>query len=237
MRLFQGFALAFNMLTIIPFFKVHNFFRGINGYSAMFYPVVGFILGSILYLIYILGVDYIPSTHLSVIIFAVWITLTGGLHLDGLSDMIDGLFVDKSKSLNVMKDAHIGSMAMIFTSIFLLLKLSSIIHLQEYYILPIILMLARLNASISIYFYNYISGGVGQLIKDELKLKYLIVSIIFSLFISYFFSSILLFILSFIVVLLICRFFTNRLGGCNGDIYGAIIEISELWLLNIVLVI
>jgi len=237
MRLFQGFALAFNMLTIIPFFKVHNFFRGINGYSAMFYPMVGFILGSILYLIYMLGVDYLPPTHLSVIIFAVWITLTGGLHLDGLSDMIDGLFVDKSKSLNVMKDAHIGSMAMIFTSIFLLLKLSSIIHLQEYYLLPIVLMLARLNASISIYFYNYISGGVGQLIKDELKLKYLIVSIIFSLFISYFFSSILLFILSFIVVLLICRFFTNRLGGCNGDIYGAIIEISELWLLNIVLVI
>ena len=69
MKLLKGFALAWNMLSILPFFKVHNFFKGINGYSAMFYPLVGFILGSLLWAISFLLHGYVPTAHLSVIIF------------------------------------------------------------------------------------------------------------------------------------------------------------------------
>ena len=47
MKTLKGFLLAFNMLSIIPFFKVHDFYKGINGYAVMFYPLVGFILGGI----------------------------------------------------------------------------------------------------------------------------------------------------------------------------------------------
>ena len=93
MRLFKGFALAFNMLSVIPFFKVHDFFKGINGYSAMFYPLVGFILGSILWATHSLLYNHMPSTHLAVVIFGMWVLITGALHLDGFSDTIDELFV------------------------------------------------------------------------------------------------------------------------------------------------
>jgi len=48
-RVFKGFALALSMLSTLPFFKVHDFYKGINGYAVMFYPFVGFILGAILY--------------------------------------------------------------------------------------------------------------------------------------------------------------------------------------------
>ena len=47
-NIFKGFALAVSMLTVIPFFKVHDFNKGINGYAVMFYPLVGFLLGLIL---------------------------------------------------------------------------------------------------------------------------------------------------------------------------------------------
>ena len=60
-RIFKGFALALSMLSIIPFFKVHDFYKGINGYAVMFYPLVGFLLGLILYLTYSLLNPYIPS--------------------------------------------------------------------------------------------------------------------------------------------------------------------------------
>ncbi len=236
MRLFYGFALAFNMLTIIPFFKVHDFFKGINGYSAMFYPLVGFILGAILWATHTLLTPYLPETHLGVIIFALWVLLTGALHLDGFSDTLDGLFVDKTKALEVMKDSHVGGMGMIFTLVFLALKLSSIIHFQAYYLLPVILMFSRLNAVMAIYFYSYISSGVGKLIKDELSKKYLFIALFYSLVIAYFFSFLTAFIVLIFVLFLIGKFFTKRLGGLNGDIYGFIIEVSELALLNAVII-
>ncbi|MEA2098721.1 MAG: adenosylcobinamide-GDP ribazoletransferase [Campylobacterota bacterium] len=236
MRFFKGFALSFNMLSIIPFFKVHDFFKGINGYSAMFYPLIGFILGSFLWATHAILENYIPTIHLGVIIFSLWVLVTGALHLDGFSDTVDGLFVNKEKSLEVMKDSHVGGMGMIFTFIFLALKLSSIIHFEAYYLLPIILMFSRLNATLAIYLYKYISSGVGELIKKELTLKHLLFALCYSSVIAYLFSFLGAFILSLLVLLISARFFVNRLGGLNGDIYGFIVEVTELALLNCIII-
>ena len=236
MRLLKAFALAFNMLSIIPFFKVHDFFKGINGYSAMFYPLIGFILGTILWATHYFLQDYMPSTHLAVIIFALWVLITGALHLDGFSDTVDGLFVSRERALKVMKDSHVGGMGMIFSAVFLALKLSSVIHFDAYYLLPVILMFSRLNAVLAIYFYNYISSGVGKLLKEELTFKYLITALFYSLFIAYFFSFSGAFLVAVLVLLIIAKFFTSRLGGLNGDIYGFIIEVTELALLNYIII-
>ena len=236
MKLLKAFALAFNMLTIIPFFKVHDFYKGINGYSAMFYPLIGFLLGTILWATHYTLDGYIPPTHLAVIIFALWVLITGALHLDGFSDTVDGLFVSKEKALEVMKDSHVGGMGMTFTLVFLALKLSSVIHVEAYYLLPVILMFSRLNATLGIYFYDYISSGVGKLLKEELKRKHILIAIFYSLVIAYFFSFSSAFLLAILVLLIIGKFFTSRLGGLNGDIYGFIIEVTELSLLNYIII-
>ena len=81
-QLFKGFALALSMLTTIPFFKIHTFEKGINGHAVMFYPLVGLLLGSILWGVYTLLAPYITSTHLTVLLFALWVLLTGAIHLD-----------------------------------------------------------------------------------------------------------------------------------------------------------
>ena len=240
MKLLKAFALAFNMLSIIPFFKVHNFFKGINGLSAMFYPLVGFILGSILWGVNTLLIPYIPTIHLSVLIFSLWALITGALHLDGFSDTVDGLFVNKGKALEVMKDAHVGGMGMTFTIVFLALKLSSVVYLGLYqlmHLLPIVLMLSRLNASLAIYFYHYISSGVGALLKEDLGKKHLFFAILYSLSLAYIFQKLELFVISVIVLIISAKFFTSRLKGLNGDIYGFIIEVTELILLNYLIII
>jgi len=229
MNILKGFALAFNMLTIIPIFKIHNYFNGINGISAVFYPTIGAIVGAILYAISFLN---LPQIHLGVIIFSMWVLITGALHLDGLSDTIDGLFVDKTKSLNVMKDSHIGGMGMIFSTVFLMLKASSVIFLPSYNYLIAILAFSRFNAVLAIYFFPYISSGVTKLIKDELKLKHLLFSFLSVLVIALYFNLTFLLILSAVFSILIALFFKHRLGGLNGDIYGTIIELSELFMLN-----
>ncbi len=235
-NIFKGFALAVSMLTIIPFFKVHDFFKGINGYAVMFYPLIGFILGSFLYYTHIFLSLYIEPLHVGIIIFALWILITGALHLDGFSDTIDGLYVSKDRALEVMKDPNTGGMGMIFTVTFLILKASSLAALDAMYLLPIILMLSRLNAVLEIYNYPYVSpNGMSTLAKEELTKTQVIVTIFYSLILAFFFSSFSLVIISLITLWLIKSFFIKRYGGFTGDIYGFSIEVTELVLLNIIL--
>lgn len=235
-NMFSGFALAISLLTTLPFFKIHNFYKGINGYSVMFYPLVGFLLGLILYATQSILSPYIPPMHLGIIIFTLLVLLTGALHLDGFSDTVDGLYVSKEKALQVMKDSHIGGMGMIITATFLILKASSLASFEAFYLLPIILMLSRLNAVLAIHFYPYISeGGIASLAKSELKKSQMLIALFYSLVLAFFFGEMILVVSSLLVLFVIKLFFMKRYGGFSGDIYGFSIEVTELILLNIIL--
>jgi cobalamin 5'-phosphate synthase/cobalamin synthase len=231
---FKGFALAVSMMTSIPFFKVHDFNKGINGYAVLFYPLVGFLLGLILYGVYSLLNGHIPELHLGIIIFALWVILTGALHLDGFSDTIDGLFVSKTRAIEVMKDPNTGGMGMIFTVTFLILKASSLAVFDAFYLLPIVLLLSRFNAVLAIYLFPYISqNGMGTLAKAELKGSQVFMALIYVTLLSI--STLGLFVLSLFVLFVIKSFFIKRYGGFSGDIYGFSIEATELILLNAIL--
>jgi cobalamin 5'-phosphate synthase/cobalamin synthase len=236
-NIFKGFALAVSMLTIIPFFKVHDFYKGINGYAVMFYPLVGFLLGAILYFTYTFLHPFVPATHLAIFIFALWILLSGALHLDGFSDTIDGLYVKKEKALQVMKDPNTGGMGMIFSVTFLILKASTLLHFEAFYLLPLVLMLSRLNTVITIYSYPYVSpNGMGSLAKEELNKTQLFVAVFYSTILVAIFSQWILLISSLLILMFLKSFFIKRYGGFTGDIYGFSIEVTELILLNIILV-
>ncbi len=233
-KLLKGFALSVSMLTSLPFFKVHDFYKGINGYSVMFYPLVGFLLGLILYATHSLLDTHFAALHLGIIIFTLWVILTGALHLDGLSDTIDGLFVSKEKATQVMKDPHTGGMGMIFTVAFLILKASSLAVFEAYYLLPVVLMFSRFNAVLAIYFFPYISkNGMGALAKEELTSSHVLIAFLYIMVLSLF--SFWLFTLSILILFVIKTFFVKRYGGFSGDIYGFTIEITELILLNAIL--
>lgn len=235
MKLFKAFVLAWNMLTLVPLCKVHDFFKGINGYSAMFYPIVGFILGSLLYGAYI-GLSVVfPPVHAAVVLFVLWVVLTGALHLDGFSDTIDGLFVPKEKAFAVMKDSHTGGMGVIFSIVFLIFKASSVVHLEEYASLPLLLALSRFNAVVVIYSLPYISSGVTQLVKNELHLRMLLLSFGFVFIIAMYMHMMWLLVFSLLFGAVVGRLFVKRYGGLNGDIYGFLIETSELFLLNLLI--
>jgi len=235
-KIFKGFALALSMLTIIPFFKIHDFYKGINGYAVMSYPLIGLILGGVLYLIYSILNPCLPLMHLAIIIFALWVLLTGALHLDGFSDTVDGLFVNKDRALEVMKDPNTGGMGMIFTVTFLILKASTLAQIELFYLLPLILMLARLNAILAIYFCAYVSpNGMSALAKEEFSTKQLLVAIFYSVSLVAYFDMWVLLISSLFVFYMIKLFFVKRYGGFTGDIYGFTIEVTELILLNILI--
>ncbi|HEY9203301.1 MAG TPA: adenosylcobinamide-GDP ribazoletransferase [Sulfurimonas sp.] len=233
---FKGLALAISMLTTVPFFKVHDFYKGINGHAVMFYPLIGFFLGTVLWGVYALLSPYVASVHLGIVIFGLLVLLTGALHLDGFSDTVDGLYAPKERALEVMKDSHVGGMGMIMGVTFLILKASSLAHFELFYLLPLILMLSRLNAVLAIYFYPYISrSGMGTLAKEELTKKQMLIALFYSFLIVLLYNKLLLLVSALLVLFVIKSFFIKRYGGFTGDIYGFCIEVSELILLNILL--
>ena len=234
----MGFSLAVSMLTTLPFFRVHNFFTGINGYAVMFYPLVGFLLGGILYALSTLLEPYIPSTHLHVLLFAFWVILTGALHLDGLSDAIDALYVHKDRTIEVMKDPHVGAMGMTYTGVFLIVKASVLISLNALWALPLILMLARFNTVLAIYFLPYIrENGMSTLAKQEFTKSQFLFSSLMVLIPSFIFPQGLILLTASLISLSFFTFwFTRRFGGFSGDLYGFMIEGTELVLLHTVLV-
>lgn len=234
----KGFALALSMLTTLPFFKVHDFFKGINGYAVMFYPLVGFLLGALLFGVYTVLEPYFPVTHLKIILLFLWVALTGALHLDGLSDTIDALFVSKDRAEEVMKDSHIGAMGMSFTVLFLILKASALWHLEALWSLPLILMLARFNTVVAVYSFPYIrENGMGALAKKEFTRTQLLLSAIFISTVSFMFPLGFILLSTSLPLLLFLKFwFTKRFGGFSGDLYGFVIEATELLLLHVILV-
>ncbi|MDY0122708.1 adenosylcobinamide-GDP ribazoletransferase [Sulfurimonas sp.] len=234
--IFKGFALAISMLTTVPFFKVHDFYKGINGYAVMFYPLVGFLLGVVLWGVHTLLSPYVDSVHLGIIIFGLLVLLTGALHLDGFSDTVDGLYAPKERALEVMKDSHVGGMGMIMGVTFLILKASSLAHFELFYLLPLILMLSRLNAVLAIYFYPYISpSGMGTLAKEEFTKKQMLIAFSYSLLIVLLYNKLLLLVSALLVLFVIKSVFIKRYGGFTGDIYGFSIEVNELILFNFLL--
>ncbi len=231
MKLLQAFALAWNMLTIIPFLQVHNFYKGINALSVMFYPVVGFFLGLFLYGLSLVLEPLFPHMFLHVGIFFLLVVLTGALHLDGLSDTIDGLFVPKQKALQVMKDSHVGGMGMVFSGAFLIFKAVGFATLESLYLLPLLLALSRMGAIVAIYNFPYISSGVGMLIKEEIKKLHVNVALLFGFALSLYYGVVWAFIAVILYVLIVSQMFRRRYGGLSGDIYGFLIETSELLLI------
>ncbi len=238
-NILKGFALALSMLTTIPFFRVHDFFKGINGYAVMFYPLIGFLLGSILYFFAYLLEPYFPSTHLPIMLFALWVLLTGALHLDGLSDALDALFVSKDRAAEVMKDPHVGAMGMIFTGVFLILKASAIVALEALWALPLILMLSRFNTVLAIYFFPYIrENGMSTLAKEEFTKTQLFISSLIVITTAILIpSGLMLLGVSLFSLLLFKIWFTQRFGGFSGDLYGFMIEGTELILLHLMLIV
>ncbi len=203
----------------------------------MFYPLVGLLLGLVLWICYSLLVPYFPTEHLKVSLFALWIVLTGALHLDGFSDTVDGLFVPIERAEEVMKDPHAGGMGMIFSITFLIFKASALWHLEVLYLLPLIMMLSRYNTVLAIYFFPYIRKvGMSTLAKQEFTaLQLILASLMVLLALFIWPQGWMLLGFSLLTLLFIKRFFIKRLGGFSGDIYGFLIEVTELVLLNVLL--
>jgi adenosylcobinamide-GDP ribazoletransferase len=89
------------------------------------YPLVGLLIGVAIWVAGRAGAMIDPWTG-ALAALILWVAITGALHLDGLSDLADGLGAghgDRSRILRVMADPHIGSFGTVTLCLHLLAKL------------------------------------------------------------------------------------------------------------------
>ena len=115
---------ALGLMTTLPLSLPDNWSVGDSGRAAVWYPLVGLVIGGLTWLAWKGAMLVFPPLAAGVITLIVWAALTGGLHLDGLADCCDGLLASASaeRRLEIMKDPHVGAFGMIGLILVLLLK-------------------------------------------------------------------------------------------------------------------
>lgn len=122
----QAVAAAFQFLTRLPVKAELDFSPDLLKRSASYYPLVGVVIGIIVWGFAALTSMVLPPLPCAILTLVVWVWLTGGLHLDGWMDAADALFSYRSRErmLEIMKDSRVGAMGVIACVLLLMLKAS-----------------------------------------------------------------------------------------------------------------
>lgn len=131
------------------------------GKSVMWFPVIGWIIGLFLVLIFQITKPLDTPILTGFLLVIGEIFISGGTLTDGLMDASDGLFSGRSKerSLEIMKDSLTGSFGMLSILIYVFLTTLCLGYVDNTQAMLMLLIamptLGRLNLVISICNYNY----------------------------------------------------------------------------------
>jgi adenosylcobinamide-GDP ribazoletransferase len=197
-----GLVAAARYLTIVPIPGAGPGRANAFGGTAVWFPVVGLGLGVVL-----AGVDRItglifPSLLAALLTVTAWKLVTGGLHLDGLADSLDGLAGrDPAQRLAIMRDSRIGAFGAMGLILVLLLfpparsegSGAAFTASVEWWAAPVALAIALAVTLGAL-------QGLGALV----------------------------FALSIACGVAVAWFIVTRVSGITGDVLGAAIEVGEL---------
>jgi adenosylcobinamide-GDP ribazoletransferase len=243
---FRRVLIAIQFLTRIPVWLKQKPKDKDIGCSASYYPFVGLIIGSLLFMFLgLLQLISIPASSaiLAALVLVFWVVITGGLHLVGLADSADALvrstdglisgLADKEKNIALIKDGRSGTMGVIALILLLLLKwvaLESLIEHGQNWFLIFIPSLARAYILLLLGTTEYVSkDGLAETMRANFPAQKHIITVLFISTLVFIFSlGFSLVFLSLLVFILLRYQMKKHLQGCTGDTIGAMVEIIEM---------
>jgi adenosylcobinamide-GDP ribazoletransferase len=231
-------VLAFQFLTILPWPRVRVRHAEDLGGSMAFYPIVGATLGSAMVGMYVVGSEVFPDGVLRPALVVLLIILTGGLHLDGFADVCDGFYAGKSKdeALRIMKDPHLGTMAVVGIISVLTMKVVLLSHLPSALLCSALLIFPAISRCGMVWGmrmapYARAEGGTGEaffrtLGRRQVWIATALLGVWAVLFTGW--SAFILLGLAAAVTRLFVGYCDRRIGGMTGDTLGALNELLEI---------
>ncbi|MES2821516.1 MAG: adenosylcobinamide-GDP ribazoletransferase [Pseudomonadota bacterium] len=235
MRRLQPLLIALQFLTCLPVRLAGMPSAEQLGRSLLCYPLVGLLLGLLLWgMSALLGGA--PSLLHAALLLALWVALSGALHLDGLADSADawlGGLGDRARTLLIMKDPRSGPMAVVVLLLVLLLKFAALVAVLEQDEAAALLLapwLARGLLPLLFMTTPYVrAGGLGQALADHLprrQLPWMLAAHGVALLLCGW-SGVLALALAGGLFIGLRRLMLARLGGTTGDTAGALVELVE----------
>ena len=204
------------------------------GRSAIFFPMIGLILGSLLAVVNFLLAPFASAGLLSVLLVTLLAFMTRGLHLDGVGDTFDGLGAggDRDRVLSVMDDSHTGTFGLIAIVLVLFLKINALesLDVDRWRVLLTAPILGRWAMVLLAYRSKAAKVGLGSNLIDHLKTKhFLLATLLTLLLVAAIFRGNGIVMMAWVAVFTVASksYFHRRLGGVTGDTFGAVGELSE----------
>ncbi len=232
----KHFVTALGFLTLIPTPHYREVGDEKLGQSMACFPLVGLLLGGILLLIDALLTPWLTERLVNVIIISSLIVITGGLHIDGFMDTIDGLAGGKNREeiLEIMRDSRVGALGVVGIALLILIKWEALNALAgggKTAALVLAPSVGRWGMVHLAYISPYArSDGLGRPFIDGLG-GYAVAFALFTVLLP----SILLTGAAGLILILISSasaymwawWFRKRIGGVTGDVMGAFNEFIE----------
>lgn len=233
----ESFVGAIRFFTRLPLPGPHGHGAQALERAIRFFPACGLIVGGSAALVYFACAMFWPRTLAVLAAMVVAIQLTGAIHEDGWTDMVDGFGGgrDKAHTLDIMRDSLVGRygavalLAMLLTRFFTLLEIDPLL-------VPAALIaghaVSRLCATcvLSALDYARVDGKAkpfsNRLGRGELALAAL--SALPPLFWLPLPQTLAGLILALIATSGLARLFKKRIGGYTGDCLGATQQLAEV---------
>lgn len=229
---------AFRFLTILPLGKGGETGPKDMAKSMAWFPLVGLSLGLGLYALSYVLIRFFPQPVVDVALIAALAFVTGGFHLDGFADTLDGMYGgrgDRARTLEIMKDSHVGAMGLIGLVFLILFKYAALDSVTWSYRTGALIAMpvAGRWAQVLMAFgseYARKDGSLAQPFVEHLELgQFITATLLAALGVLVFAGPRALAILAACgVFTLLARYYFNRkIGGVTGDTIGAVSEACE----------
>ncbi len=210
------------------------------GRSTAWFPLAGATMGLVLAGAARMAAPRLPAPVMAVLVTAALAWMTGGLHLDGVADVFDGLGGgrgDRERILRIMRDSRIGAHGAAALVLVLALKIAAVSELLARGSLwPLIAapVVARFAVVPLIVLFPYArEEGLGKAFRGtaswrEIAIAACLAAIAVAPFAP---ASLLPAGVALAIAGALAAAVQRRLGGLTGDAYGAAIELAEAVLL------
>jgi adenosylcobinamide-GDP ribazoletransferase len=227
---------ALRFLTILPLPSLPAMSERGMVSAIPWFPAAGLAIGALLLVPgWLAGLFWGDLARAALVVVA-WGVVTGGLHLDGLSDTFDAVMSwrPRERKLEIMKDSRIGAMGALAIVAVLLLKVVLLAEAGPAW-WQAALLAPAIGRWVDIYgiywFPPAAEGGLGRAFHDQVRRPDFVVATVAAGLVAALVggaAGLAAMLLAWGCAHLLARWWVRDLGGLTGDTYGAMCEICEV---------
>jgi adenosylcobinamide-GDP ribazoletransferase len=231
------FLAALRFLTILPIPGERGHNESDLASSLVYFPVVGLFIGLTAAGFSLLFGFLFPPMVIAVLVVLVLLAASGGLHMDGLCDSVDGFFSSRPRErmLEIMRDSRVGAMGVMAIVLVLGLKISALASLDEQSMPRAVLLMpvtgrCSLLILMAVLPYARPEGGRGTLFytrSARMAAVWAVLLVLLTGWLAAATAGIIAGMAALIFVLIFAAYCRAKIGGATGDTLGAGCELAE----------